>query len=61
VIEAKKQALRLHASQVEESFLQIMESIARQTAAAAPAPRPELAESFRVVRLGGDQADDPTV
>jgi LmbE family N-acetylglucosaminyl deacetylase len=51
VIERKKQALRLHTSQIEEGFLAIMESIARGTAARAPEPRPEFAESFRVVRL----------
>lgn len=50
VIETKKQALRLHTSQIEEGFLQIMEGIARETAAAAPEPRPQFAESFRVVR-----------
>jgi LmbE family N-acetylglucosaminyl deacetylase len=49
-IEKKKEALRLHASQIEEGFLEIMEAIARETAAAAPEPRPALAESFRVVR-----------
>jgi LmbE family N-acetylglucosaminyl deacetylase len=61
VIETKKQALRLHTSQVEEGFLRIMESIARQTAAAAPEPRPALAESFRVVRLHRDQPDGAPV
>jgi LmbE family N-acetylglucosaminyl deacetylase len=52
VIEKKKQALRLHASQVEESFLAIMEGIARETADRAPEPKPEFAESYRLVRLG---------
>jgi LmbE family N-acetylglucosaminyl deacetylase len=52
VIEKKKQALRLHASQVEESFLSIMEGLARETAGRAPEPKPEFAESFRLVRLG---------
>jgi LmbE family N-acetylglucosaminyl deacetylase len=51
VIERKKQALRLHASQIDEGFLAVMESIARGTAALAPEPRPEFAEGFRVVRL----------
>lgn len=51
VMERKRQALRLHASQIEEGFLAIMESIARETAARAPEPRPEFAESYRVVRL----------
>lgn len=50
-IEKKKQALRLHRSQIEEGFLAIMESIARDTAARAPEPRPEFAESYCVVRL----------
>jgi LmbE family N-acetylglucosaminyl deacetylase len=51
VMERKKQALRLHASQIEEGFLAVMEAIARDTAARSPEPRPEFAESFRVVRL----------
>lgn len=51
VMERKKQALRLHGSQIEEGFLTIMESIARETAERAQEPRPEFAESFRVVRL----------
>jgi LmbE family N-acetylglucosaminyl deacetylase len=50
-MDRKKQALRLHASQIEEGFLAVMESIARDVAARAPEPRPEFAESFRVVRL----------
>ncbi|MGE0542209.1 MAG: PIG-L deacetylase family protein [Dehalococcoidia bacterium] len=51
VMERKKQALRLHASQIEEGFLAVMESIARDAAARSPEPRPEFVESFRVVRL----------
>jgi len=51
VIERKKQALRLHTSQIEEEFLQIMETLARETAAQAPELRPQMAESFRVIRL----------
>ena len=51
VIKRKKQALRLHASQISEEFLAIMEGIARETAAGAPEPRPLFAESFRVVHL----------
>ena len=50
-MERKKQALRLHASQIEEGFLAVMESIAHGVAAQAPEPKPEFAESFRVVRL----------
>jgi LmbE family N-acetylglucosaminyl deacetylase len=49
-IERKKAALRLHKSQISEEFLTIMEGIARDTAAQAPEPRPEFAESFRLVR-----------
>ena len=52
VMERKKQALRQHASQIEEGFLAIMEAIARETAARAPEPQPQFAESYRVVRLG---------
>lgn len=52
VMERKKQALRLHASQVSEAFLQVVEGYARETAALAPEPRPLFAESFRLVRLG---------
>lgn len=51
VLERKKAALRLHASQITEEFIAIMEQIARETAARAPAPRPEVAECFRRVRL----------
>jgi LmbE family N-acetylglucosaminyl deacetylase len=51
-LERKKQALRLHTSQISEEFLAVMEQIARQTAAGAPEPRPEYAESFKVIRLG---------
>jgi LmbE family N-acetylglucosaminyl deacetylase len=51
VMDRKKQALRLHTSQVREEFLQVMEEIARETAAHAPEPRPQFAESFRLVRL----------
>lgn len=50
-IERKKDALRLHRSQISDEFLQIMEAIARDTAAHAPEPRPEFVESFRRVRL----------
>jgi LmbE family N-acetylglucosaminyl deacetylase len=50
VMERKRQALRLHRSQIEEGFLAIMEGIARDTAARAPSPRPEFAESYAVVR-----------
>jgi LmbE family N-acetylglucosaminyl deacetylase len=50
-MDRKKQALRLHASQIEEGFLAVMESIGRDVAAQAPEPRPKFAESFRVVRL----------
>jgi LmbE family N-acetylglucosaminyl deacetylase len=49
-IEKKKQALRIHRSQIEEGFLAIMEGIARDTAARAPEPRPAFAESYMVVR-----------
>jgi LmbE family N-acetylglucosaminyl deacetylase len=52
VLERKKQALRLHTSQVREEFLQLMEGFARETAALAPEPQPQFAESFRLVRLG---------
>jgi len=52
VIEKKKQALRLHRSQIEEGFLAIMEGIARDAATRAPEPRPEFAENYCVVRLG---------
>ena len=51
VMERKKQALRLHASQVEEGFLVLMEAYAREAALGAPEPQPEFAESFRLVRL----------
>ena len=51
VIERKKEALRLHRSQIEEDFLAIMEAIAREAAARAPEPRPAFAESFRLIRL----------
>ena len=51
-MERKKQALRLHRSQISEEFLTIMETIAREAAARAPEPQPAFAESFRVVRLG---------
>jgi LmbE family N-acetylglucosaminyl deacetylase len=50
VMDRKRQALRLHVSQIEEAFLTIMESIARGAAARAPEPQPEFAESFRVIR-----------
>ena len=52
VMERKKQALRLHTSQLRDGFLQVMEGIAHETAALAPEPRPRFAESFRLVRLG---------
>lgn len=52
VMERKKQSLRMHASQVREEFLTVMEGISRETAALAPEPRPQYAESFRIVRLG---------
>jgi LmbE family N-acetylglucosaminyl deacetylase len=52
LLERKKQALRLHRSQISEEFLAVMEGIARQTAAGAPEPRPEHAESFKVIKLG---------
>jgi LmbE family N-acetylglucosaminyl deacetylase len=51
VLERKKEALRHHRSQVSEEFLGVMEAIARQAAEGAPPPRPDLAESFKVVRL----------
>jgi LmbE family N-acetylglucosaminyl deacetylase len=54
VMERKKQALRLHTSQIEEEFLAVMESIARDAASRAPEPRPRFAESFRVIRLSPD-------
>lgn len=52
VLERKLDALRVHQSQVSESFLEIVRTIARETAAAAPEPRPQYAESYKVVRLG---------
>ena len=51
VIERKKQALRLHRSQIDEGFLALVEAYARETAARAPEPRPEFAECFRRITL----------
>jgi LmbE family N-acetylglucosaminyl deacetylase len=50
VLERKKDALRLHRSQISEEFLTVMETFARDMAAGAPEPRPRYAESFRLVR-----------
>jgi LmbE family N-acetylglucosaminyl deacetylase len=50
VLERKKDALRLHKSQISDEFLTVMEAIARDTAAGAPDPKPQYAESFRLVR-----------
>ena len=50
VMEKKKQALRLHRSQIEEGLLAVMEGIDRGTAARAPEPRPAFADSYTVVR-----------
>ncbi|MGH2585467.1 MAG: PIG-L deacetylase family protein [Dehalococcoidia bacterium] len=51
VMERKRGALRLHASQIDEGFVAILDAYARETASGAPEPRPEFAESFKVVRL----------
>lgn len=51
VLERKKEALRLHASQISDELLAIMEQIAREMAARAPEPRPAVAECFRRVCL----------
>jgi len=51
VMERKRGALRLHASQIDEGFIAILEAYARETASHAPEPRPEFAESFKVVWL----------
>jgi len=50
VLEQKKAALRLHASQISEQFVLLVEVFARETAARAPEPKPEYAECYRVVR-----------
>lgn len=51
VLDRKTGALRIHASQISDAFVELAISRARATAERAPDPRPEYAEAFRVVQL----------